>query len=251
MRKKQQRRDALLKLVAEEGYLSLSEIAKSLDVSEQTIRRDFQALEEQPNIRRTHGGITLVQPIAKGDYSKRLRIASSEKTSVALKAANFVKDGASVFLDHGTTSEAAAEALLARRNLRVTTYSIRIAAHFLDRDDITVAIPGGIVRQEDGAIVGPHNDDFMKQFRFDYAIIAVSGLDDSGRLADNDLFEVKRVQAAMQQADKSILMLTSDKIGVKSLFELCHLSEIDLLAASAPATAALDGLLTTSGIKLI
>lgn len=251
MRKKQQRREALLNMVAEEGYLSLSEIAKTLDVSEQTIRRDFQALEDQPNIRRTHGGITLVQPIAKGDYSKRLRTASREKLTVAQKVANFVKDGASVFLDHGTTSEAAAEALLARKNLRVTTYSIRIAAHFLDRDDITVAIPGGIVRQEDGAIVGPHNDDFMKQFRFDYAIIAVSGMDNDGRLADNDLFEIKRVQAAMQQADKSILMLTSDKIGVKGLFGICHISDVHVLAASAPARAALGGLLASSGVRLI
>lgn len=230
--KKQRRRDALLRMIEAKGYLSLSEATKDLDVSEQTIRRDFSALDSLPNIRRTHGGLTLIGSIAKGEYSKRQLSASDEKQVLARRVADYIADGASVFLDNGTTAEVVAEALLSRNDLNVMTYSIRVASRFLNREDITVAIPGGIVRHEDGAIVGPHEDGFMEQFRFDYAIVTVGGADRHGRLANNDMFEVKREQAAMRQAEKTILILTSDKIGQKALVELCHLKDIDLLAIS-------------------
>ncbi len=251
MGKKQQRREVLLNLITEKGYVSLSETANALDVSEQTIRRDFQALEALPHIKRTHGGLALVQPIAEGEYSRRQQSATQEKTALAARVAKYIQDGASIFLDSGTTSEAIALALLSRNNLKVMTYSIRVASRFLDRSDMTVAIPAGIVRLEDGAIIGPYDDEFTNQFRFDIAVVAISGMDEGGRLSDNDLFEVKRVQAAMRQADKTLLLLTSDKVGAKGLFELCHLKDIDLLAAEEQTLTKLNGLLATTKIELL
>lgn len=160
-------------------------------------------------------------------------------------------DGASVFLDSGTTCEAVAEALLVRRNMRVVTYSIRCAMRLADREDFTVAIPRGIVRHADGAIVGPTDDGFIEQFRFDFAIIAVSGLDHAGHLGDDDAFEVSRVRIAMAQARQTVLALTSDKFGVTGLVDLADLSEVDSVVVKAPPSEALTAMARAKGVRLL
>lgn len=228
------RHQALLDLIEARGYLSLTEASQELAVSEQTIRRDVLALQTEGKVRKTHGGVTFAGVLDQGTYMKRQMAQPIEKLVIAKRVADLIPDGASVFLDSGTTCEAIAEALLARRGLRVVTYSFRCAARLTDRDDITVAIPGGIVRHLDGAIVGPLDDGFIEQFSFDFAVVAVSGLNHRGHLGDDDAFEVSRVRAAMDKAGQTILALTSDKFGITGLVDLADFSEIDIAVVNGP-----------------
>ncbi|WP_108483371.1 DeoR/GlpR family DNA-binding transcription regulator [Oceaniglobus ichthyenteri] len=230
--KKDKRRAALMAIVEERGYITLSEVAAALGVSAQTIRRDMTELEKLGRVKRTHGGITFTGALDQRAWHQRQRSQTVEKKVIAEQIADLVTDGATVFLDIGTTCEEVAVALLARRNLKIVTYSIRSAAIFDNREDFTVAIPGGIVRHIDGAILGAGGDDFISQFRFDYAILAVSGIDMHGTLRDDDEFEVLRVRTAMAHARQILLALTTDKIGTGGLVKLCDLGEIDVVVTN-------------------
>ncbi|MEP1521103.1 DeoR/GlpR family DNA-binding transcription regulator [Ascidiaceihabitans sp.] len=245
------RRRALLDLIVERGYLSLVEASRELGVSEQTVRRDVKAFEKLGKVRRTHGGVAFAGSLSSGTYLKRQLSQTAEKASIARQIASMIPDGASVFLDSGTTCEAISEALLERRNLKIVTYSIRCASHFLGRSDFSVAIPGGFVRHIDGTIIGPHHDDFIEQFRFDYAAIAVSGMDQHGRLSDDDVFEVNRVRAAIGMARETILALTSDKIGLSALINLADLSEVDFVVASGERIPGLERLVKDKNVHLV
>lgn len=245
------RRAALLELIANQGYLRLAEASAALDVSEQTARRDVKALEKQGRVRRTHGGVAYIGTLDSETYRKRQHTKTGEKASIAAQIAKLIPDGASVFLDSGTTCEAISEALLERSNLKIVTYSIQCACKFLDRSDFTVAIPGGFVRHIDGAIIGSQDDDFIKQFKFDYAAIAVSGMDLNGRLSDDDVFEVKRVRTAMSMARETILALTSDKIGVSALINLADISEIDHVVVKGEPNPVLEGLAGEGHVNLV
>lgn len=151
--KKDRRRQALLQLVEERGFISLVDAAKVLCVSAQTVRRDALELEMEKlsSIKRTHGGIVFSGALDHSAYQQRQRSQKGEKKVIAERIANLVTDGSTIFLDIGTTCEEVALALLKRRNLKIVTYSIRSAALFDKREDFTVAIPGGIVRHIDGA----------------------------------------------------------------------------------------------------
>lgn len=236
------RRQLLLDLIEEHGYLRLTEASQELGVSEQTVRRDVMALDKMNKVRRTHGGAAFIGTLDSATYQKRQRSKTKEKNSIGAQIAKLIPDGASIFLDSGTTCEAVAQALLDRRNLRIVTYSLRCASQFSERSDFVVAIPGGFVRHIDGAIIGPQNDSFIEKFMFDYAIIAVSGLDQKGRLSDDDVFEVNRVRAAMEKANETILALTSDKIGVTALVSLANLDEISSIVTDKEPSSLLKRL---------
>ncbi|MCT4555513.1 MAG: DeoR/GlpR family DNA-binding transcription regulator [Pelagimonas sp.] len=245
------RRQRLLDLIERQGYLRLADAAQELDVSEQTVRRDVKALDKLGKVRRTHGGASFVGALDSETYQKRRHSQAEEKNSVAQRIADLIPDGASIFLDSGTTCEAVANALLKRRNLRVVTYSIRCASQFSDRSDFVVAIPGGFVRHIDGAIIGPQDDGFIEQFMFDYAVIAVSGLDHKGRLSDDDAFEVNRVRAAMGKAQETILALTSDKIGVSALVNLANFDEISCAVVEREPNPVLEQLAQRNDVRLV
>ncbi|WP_113912871.1 DeoR/GlpR family DNA-binding transcription regulator [Roseovarius dicentrarchi] len=249
--KKEMRRRALSQIVEEYGHISLTEAAKNLGVSVQTVRRDALELEQQGCARRTHGGIAFTGALDRGAYQQRRRTQTAEKKRIAGRIADLVPDGATVFLDIGTTCEAVALALLERRNLKIVTYSIRSAMLFDGREDFTVVIPGGVVRHIDGAIIGTGAADFIAQFNFDYAIIAVSGMDMQGCLRDDDDFEVQRVRIAMAQSRKIVLALTSNKIGTGGLVKLCDLREIDILVTNDQLPPPLCDLVIQTDIDIV
>lgn len=249
--KKDKRRAALMSIAEERGYITLAEAAEALGVSAQTIRRDMNELEKLGRVKRTHGGITFTGALDQRAWRQRQRSQTAEKKSIAERIAGIVTDGATIFLDIGTTCEEVALALLARRNLKIVTYSIRSAAVFDDREDFTVAIPGGIVRHIDGAILGAGGDDFISQFSFDYDIIAVSGIDMQGRLRDDDEFEVLRVRTAIAHARQTLLALTTDKIGTGGLVKLCDLSEIDVVVANDELPEPLRDLVLAKDVELV
>lgn len=249
--KKEKRRRALSRIIEERGHVSLSEAAACLGVSAQTVRRDALELEDRGRARRTHGGIAFTGTLDQGAYRQRRRSQTAEKKIIAERIAALVPDGATLFLDIGTTCEAVALALLERRNLKIVTYSIRSAMLFDAREDFTVAIPGGVVRHIDGAIIGTGAESFISQFNFDYAILAISGLDLEGHLRDDDDFEVQRVRTAMAQTRKIVLALTSSKIGTGGLVKLCTLNEIDMIVTNDRLPPPLGALAAQSEVDIL
>jgi len=245
------RHAALLELAEARGYVRLTEASVHLGVSEQTVRRDVRQLDKQGKVRRTHGGFAFLGTLNNMAFAQRQMAQPAEKAKIARNIAELVPDGACIFLDTGSTCEAVAKALLVRKSLRVVTYGIRAALHFSDRQDYTVTIPGGIVRPFDGSIVGVQTDNFIEQFKFEYAIIAVSGFDKTGCLTDDDAFEVERVRSALTRATETILALTSEKIGVTALMKLAEFEEVDHAVVDGISNPQLESLAKANDVNLI
>lgn len=246
------RRDALLKLIEAHGYMSLAEAARALDVSEQTIRRDVLALQDDGRVRRTHGGITFTGALDRGTYQKRLRSLPAEKVAIAEHVAGLVPDGASVFLDSGTTCEAVAEALLVRRNMRVVTYSIRCAMRLADREDFTVAIPRrASCATADGRHRRPTDDGSSSSSASTlpssrsrvWITPAISATTTPSRSAG--------CGSRWRRRGRPCWALTSDKFGVTGLVDLADLSEVDSVVVKAPPSEALTAMARAKGVRLL
>lgn len=241
----------LLELAAALGHVRLLDASLKLGVSEQTVRRDVKELDKLGKVKRTHGGFAFLGNMNNAVFTQRQTSQQAEKAKIARKIAEKIPDGATVFLDTGSTCEAVAEALLVRKNLRVVTYGIRGAMIFSERQDFTIAIPGGIVRNFDGAIVGIESDNFVEQFKFDYAIIAVSGLDEHGSLTDDDAFEVRCVKAAMRNAKQTILALTTEKIGIRALMTLAEFDKIHHVVVDGASHPLIENLAEKNNVGVI
>ena len=128
------RHQQIIKLVEQSGYLSTEELVAALDVSPQTIRRDLNILAELDLIRRHHGGAASPSSAENSDYVDRKQFFSLQKNNIAQEVAKLIPNGASLFIDIGTTPEAVANALLDHEKLRIVTNNLN-AAHLLRQNE--------------------------------------------------------------------------------------------------------------------
>jgi DeoR family glycerol-3-phosphate regulon repressor len=241
--KKARRQAFLIRYLEQHQYISLDEIASLCSVTTQTARRDIMALEHQGKLRRLHGGAVISLPIDTKVYRQR-RVANAErKAAIARKVAELIPDNCSVFIDTGTTCETIAWALAARRNLRIVTYSLRVAVTLSENSDFTIAVPGGFIRQVDAGVFSENAQGFIRAFKFDYVVISVSGVDEDGDIGDDDYAEVSAVRAAMQQAARVILAIDGSKFNRRALVRLGSLSEVDIIVSDVELPSQLSKVL--------
>jgi DeoR family transcriptional regulator, glycerol-3-phosphate regulon repressor len=232
--KKVKRQTALMDYLHRQGYIAVDDIARLFSVTSQTARRDIMDLEGEGKLRRLHGGATLAMTVDAQTYRRRRIENAAGKSRIARIVADMIPDGAALFIDTGTTCEAIAAALMDRKGLRVVTYSLRVASLLSDNTDFTIAIPGGIVRQVDGGVFREETGDFIRRFKFDTAIISVSGIDSTGDLGDDDHAEVAAVTAAMGQAERKLLAADASKFGKRGLVRLASLDDMDAVVTDRP-----------------
>ncbi len=216
----------IVAMAKENGRVTVEDLAGHFGVSPQTIRKDLNDLCGQRHLTRIHGGALFPSGIENVEYEARRKIAADEKSAIGKAAARIIPDGASLFINIGTTTEAVGEALLDHDGLMVITNNINVANRLRVYPSIEVVIAGGVVRGTDGGIVGEAAVDFIRQFKVDFAVIGVSAIDDDGALLDFDFREVKVAQAIIANARKVVLVADSTKLERTAPVRIGHLSQV-------------------------
>ncbi|MFO7907737.1 MAG: DeoR/GlpR family DNA-binding transcription regulator [Planctomycetota bacterium] len=244
------RRSRLLELVRRRGFSPLSELAESLDVSESTIRRDLDVLEETGSAKRTHGGVYYTGPSPELPHFERLQAEQLEqKRWIAQRAAELIEEGDTVVLDGGSTTYELAR-LLVDRALQVVTNSLPVANLFTASDRADLVIIGGNVHTRSGVCLGPYANGMLANLTARRAVLSVSGVNDHG-FYNSNLLLVGTEQAMMQAADEVIVVADSSKFGHSSLALLCGLSEIDTLVVDNGISAAWRCRVREAGVRLL
>jgi len=248
--KKHRRQDGLVQLLERLGYASVEQMAELFDVTTQTVRRDISELAVAGRIRRYHGGAALSPAIDAVTYRQRRIDRIEAKRRIAVRVGQLVRDGSSIFLDAGTTCEAVAEVLAEKSNLKIVTYNLHAATLLSERSNFTIAIPAGFVRNVDGSVLGDGAVDFIRRFRFDAAIISVSGIEIDGRMADDDYNEVSLVRTAIGLSRSVILAADNSKFGQSGLVELCNLRDVSVLVTDAAPSAEIRAIIDDGAVDL-
>jgi len=208
-----------------------------------TARRDIMALEQGGKVRRLHGGATISAPVDPAVLRQRRVENAAAKERIGSLTAELVPDGAAVFIDTGTTCEAVARALVKRRDLRVVTT-------LSESTNFAIAVPGGFVRQVDGGVFREETSEYIRRFKFDVAIISVSGVDHDGDIGDDDHAEVAAVAAAIGQSARTIMAVDSSKFGRRALVRLGSLHDIHTLVTDTLPEERLLARLRDSGVEI-
>jgi DeoR family glycerol-3-phosphate regulon repressor len=204
----------ILQLVGENGYATLETLSQRFDVSVQSIRRDIIHLDRLRLLQRFHGGAGPMDSTVRLGYAEKTRRSAAAKQKIGVAAAQIVAEGASVFLDVGTTVEAVATALKQREiRLHVFTNSLACAMLLIGEPEIELHVFGGSSRGADGSLVGAKTLEGIEAIHFDCAFIGFSGFAQDGSILDYDLEKVSVKQAAMRRSLQSVL------VGDQSKFE--------------------------------
>ena len=240
----------LLDMVRQHQSASVEQLAETLGVTLQTVRRDLQRLAEQGLVSRFHGGVRVPSSSVENlEYTQRETLHAQGKARIAQAVARQVPNDCSLILNIGTTTEAIARALLQHRGLRVITNNLNVAAILCANPDCEVIVAGGVVRNRDRAIVGEAAVDFIRQFRVDIALIGVSGIEADGTLRDYDYREVKVAQTIIGHAREVWLAADHSKFHRPAMVQLAQLAQIDRLFTDAPVPEPFAALLQEADVQ--
>lgn len=244
------RRAAILKAVRDAGEANVAALAIAFAVTPQTIRRDLNALADKALIARVHGGAALGSGIANARYEERRDHAAAAKARIGAAAAALVPEGASLFINIGTTTEAVARHLAGHARLMVVTNNLNVVDVLAGREGLAVIAVGGQVRAGDRAVIGALADQFIDNFRVDLALIGTSGLTEDGDLVDFDADEVLVARRIIRAARRVVLVADATKIGRIAPIRICGIEDIDHLVTDRMISAPLRQLLARRGVEL-
>ncbi len=237
-----ERRDLIVERARRQGFVAVEALAGELGVTPQTIRRDINELCEQNLLQRYHGGAGLPSSVENLDYTDRQVLNLEAKRRIAKLVAAAIPNHSSLFINIGTTTEEVARALLGHADLRIVTNNLHVAGLLSAEPSFEVIVTGGVVRARDRGIVGEATLDVIRQFKVDFGVIGISGIDADGSLLDFDYREVRVAQAIIANSRAVLLAADHSKFGRNAMVRLGDLADVDALftdQAPAPAMAEL------------
>lgn len=206
------RQKIILEQIEQHGLVNVLDLAKTLNVSEMTIRRDLNELENIGLVRRTHGGAINAwgrsyEPplLSRSDKNKEI------KNMLGRYASEMVADGDSILLDVGSTIFEVAANLKEKQNITIITPSIPIASLFFDRSDVRLILPGGIVRPGERSMIGDFARKNLELMFVDRLFLGVGAIDSQAELTEYNLDDAAVKQVMIKNAKEIILVADSSK----------------------------------------
>jgi DeoR family glycerol-3-phosphate regulon repressor len=246
----EQRHESILTLLKESGSVSIEVLVDHFKVTPQTIRRDLAYLAEQKKLRRHHGGAGSISSTENTAYQTRKIMNLEAKQKIAQHVVSMIPNGSSVFINIGTTTETIAQALMHHENLQIVTNNLHVASILGAKKDFSVLIAGGEVRQRDGGVIGEATEEFINQFRMDFGIIGISGIEDDGSLLDFDFREVRVAQAIIKNSRRVLLAADSSKFGRYAMVRLGNITQAHDLITDASPPESIQTLLSDHDVNL-
>lgn len=243
------RQEHILDLVRRHGFVSIDELAQRFAVTTQTIRREINELCRRGLLRRYHGGAGLPSSVENLAYTTRQVLCQEEKRRIARLLADHIPNQASLLVNIGTTTEEVANALMDHAGLRVITNNLNVASIMSGNPDFEVIVAGGTVRARDRGIVGPATVDLIRQFKVDFGIIGISGIDADGALLDFDYQEVRVAQAIIENSTQVFLAADQTKFGRSAMVRLGHIAQINALFTDQAPPPAMREMLAAAGVR--
>jgi len=244
------RHEKIRKMVQAQGFVTIEALANAFSVTPQTIRRDINTLNEKGLLCRYHGGAATLTSTENVAYKERKVLCFREKQKIAQLLAKQIPDNASLFINIGTTTEAIAHALGNHKRLRIITNNLNVASIMSANQNFEVIVAGGLVRHRDQGIIGVATVDFLNQFKVDFGIIGISGIDIDGTLLDFDYREVRAARAIIDNSRKVFLAADHTKFGRNAMVRLGNIAEIDALFTDRKPPAGLTDVLNMTEVRL-
>jgi len=214
-----ERRQTLLEILRKQPGLRVPEIARTIGVSDGTVRNDLNALEDDGYLTRVHGGAVLhntMQP-QNAAFGVRHQEHSKEKSCIGNGAAKLVLDGDSILLDASSTAYYLALNLQDRNRLRVVTNGIEVARLLAQNSSNTVILIGGVVSQDGSSLTGLLSEQIIADLHIQKAFVSCSGFSVERGMTEVHLEEAQLKRKAIESAQQVIALVDSSKMGHEDL----------------------------------
>lgn len=217
------RQQEILKLLHAHGEVKISTLSSKFSVTEMTIRRDLEKLEQAGYAKRTFGGAILFQ----SDIAlvERDVMMKEEKERIGRRAAELILPGESIFIDAGTTTVQIPRHMHNRSDITIVTNALNVAGELINKGITTILI-GGVLIDATSSTTGALAISTLSGMAFDRAFLGTTGFTTQHGFSNSNLHEAEVKKAVIKQAAEVNVVLDHSKFGVKALFSFASLDQV-------------------------
>lgn len=232
---KEERFGQILEILSKDGKVQFDTLASSLNVSEDTVRRDIEALHNNGLLSKVRGGAI---PVTKSPlrFADRTSYLTDKKDLIALKIQQFIQDGQTLFMDGGTTNCSIAARFPFDLKLTLVTNNIALVPILSNHKNIKLIILGGSYNSVTNTTEGAKVCDEITRYTADFYLLGACAIDSHfgvTAIFDTDA-DVKN--AMHKNAKKTIALAVEEKLNTADTHRICPMNEISILITELPSS---------------
>ena len=221
-----ERIDMIADIMKKNGFVTVKYLIETLHYSTATINRDLNAMEKQNIVKRSYGGAELAEQKIVPLFFRYSKMRPT-KNKIGKKAAEFVNDGDTIFVDCSTTAQYMGNYLANKKNLTVITNNLTLAS-YLSECGITVICLGGKIMEPPSMIYSAETIEFARRFSADKLFFSPTAITETGKIGASRYEEHILLIRTMMESAKEIYMLCDHKkMDNRCTRFLCDLSEVN------------------------
>lgn len=248
-----ERERLILRLLRQDRFASVSELAGLAGASEATVRRDLDRLERTGRLVRVRGGAELAAGAAEGTvqlpFESRKGLLSETKRRIARLASSLCREGETIIIDGGSTTYHMTEFLLPMK-LQILTNSFALAQVLVGGSANTVILSGGVVHADSQLVLDPFQEDPFSHYLAAKVFMGVYGIDEMGA-TNTEVQLISAERAMIEHAKELIILADSSKFDRRGSVFLCGFERMGMVISDAGVTEAQRRLLESRGVKLL
>ena len=224
-----ERYEKIVQLVNERGSIRVTELSELCSVTEETIRRDLDRLEQAGRLRRSHGGAVSVKDSqSEIPFFEREVTHAEEKKRIAEEAVKLIKPRDRILLDASTTAWYMAK-IVPDIPLTVLTNSVQVVTELSSKEKIEVISTGGRLAPRSLSFVGPLAEKSLEAYHVDKLFLSCKGVHLERGISESGELQARLKQQMISMADQVILLADSSKFGVQSFTHVAELAQVDAI----------------------
>jgi len=223
------RRQVILERIHSRKAVKTSELSETFSVSPMTIRNDLNALAEQGQLMRVHGGAVVQQLTTEPSYNDKADINRREKEAIGRQAATLVEEGMAVFIGNGTTTIEVIRHLPQDKHFTVFTNALNHAFEVSQIPRAEVFVVGGHLREVSLAMVGRLAHQALKGIYFDLCFLGVNGISAGRGLTIPSLEEAETAAEVIDRSQRNIIVADHTKFSIVAHGKIADITDIDVI----------------------
>lgn len=249
MGKKADRINTIITILKEKNGATVKDLAITLNVSEMTIRRDLEFLNDNNIVNNVYGAaiynnknnVDMID--SQYDLNSAKNSRSIHKNKIGKLAATLIEQGDTIIIDTGSTTEKLAYHIPLDKNIHVLCYNINIMNTLILKPNVKLTFSGGFYHSDTQMCESPENVHTIQMTRASKVFISAAGVHKSLGLTCATNYESPMKRAIIESSNQKILLCDSSKFGVIKSSYFANFEEIDIIVT--------DTLLTQDWIDII
>lgn len=247
-----ERHKFILENLKKDGFIKVADMAKALDVTSVTIRKDLKYLEEKKLLYRTHGSASPINPLASDlNVTEKEKIKMDEKKRIAQAACRLIEENDSIIIASGSTVYTFAEWLKPVGHLTVVTAALKISILLNEMNNVDVIQLGGNVRKNSFSVVGDYSANFFEDITCSKLFLGVDGIDPEYGITNSNIEEAQLNKKMMQSSLRTVILADSSKFGKRGFGRICNLDQVDIIITDSGIPAFMAKTVEEAGVELI